>query len=399
MNECAAFLFILIQVIFSMMVELIKFLFVLFVVMLGFTMSFKALFRSNTYGETWLHLFEAMLGELGFFEDFPDDRFDFVATVLFVVYLVVTQIMLLNLLIAILSISHARVQENAEREFKVSKALLIKHYRMVVDKDILPAPFNLVQLIVSGLCMLLAWGGKTYGGTKRVVGQVVFQLVMGPPSIACGAILWIFSVWHAPIVWRSHYHRILKHNPSQITSTRSLTTRYFTICAWCVLGAPLCLLILWLREPMMRIRRVYTATGREPKSSSRTDVDVNDLLRSSPGALSADDLQKYLSDPMSDPEVRQDETKTNTTVEHIKQLRDHFDKKADERFKLLEASINNTQVMVRDHLERKPEEGFKLIMEAFVNETKAVVAAMDRRLDNLVSRAEGAAMNQLAGHS
>lgn len=65
---------------------------------------------------------------------------------LLVVYLVVMTIILLNLLIAVLSTSHAKVQRNAEREFQVSKARQIRHYQLVVEEDLLPAPFNLAQL-------------------------------------------------------------------------------------------------------------------------------------------------------------------------------------------------------------------------------------------------------------
>lgn len=57
--------------------------------------------------------------------------------------------MLLNLLVAMLSTSHAQVQDDAGRELKVSKARTVAHYRWFVDNDLLPAPFNLVQIALS----------------------------------------------------------------------------------------------------------------------------------------------------------------------------------------------------------------------------------------------------------
>lgn len=122
-----------------MAAELRKFGFVMLVVMLGFVMYLYALLRHvNTYGETWLNMFTVILGEVGLFEEFSDDSYSSVATVLLVVYLLVITIMLLSFLIAVLSTAHARVQEKAEEEFKVSTARLIQHYRLAVEEDIPP---------------------------------------------------------------------------------------------------------------------------------------------------------------------------------------------------------------------------------------------------------------------
>lgn len=103
----------------------------------------------ENFGDTLLGFFKAMLGDTDFFDEFSGGRYDTVATILVVAYLFIVTIMLLNLLIAILSTSHARVQEDTDGAFKLSKARLINHYRTVVDEDVLPAPFNVVQLILS----------------------------------------------------------------------------------------------------------------------------------------------------------------------------------------------------------------------------------------------------------
>lgn len=139
------------HIIFLMMREKSRFAVVLLVVILGFTLSFHVLFRTDdTYGRTCLNLFKAMLDVVGS-NDISEDRYEScyssVATVLPVVYRLVTiTIVLLNLLVAILSTSHAQVQEHADQEYKVLKARLIKHYRVVVQDDVLPASFNVVQL-------------------------------------------------------------------------------------------------------------------------------------------------------------------------------------------------------------------------------------------------------------
>ncbi|CAN0107699.1 unnamed protein product, partial [Ectocarpus sp. 6 AP-2014] len=75
-----------------MTTTLLKFGFVMVVVMTGFAMAFHVLFRDfDSFGMTFLGLFRAMLGEVDFFETFAGGRNDSVATMLFVVYrLVVT---------------------------------------------------------------------------------------------------------------------------------------------------------------------------------------------------------------------------------------------------------------------------------------------------------------------
>lgn len=155
-------------VIFLVMREMFRFAIVLLLVMVGFTLSFHALLRTDdTFGTTCLNLFKAMLGEVGFFDEISEDRYESrynsVATVLLVVYLIIITIVLLNLLIAVSSTSQTNVQEHADQEYKVLKARLIKHYRNVVQEDLLPTPFNLLQA-------LLIWPK----GAKQCFGYVVF---------------------------------------------------------------------------------------------------------------------------------------------------------------------------------------------------------------------------------
>lgn len=346
-----------------MTAELVKFLGVMFVLVVGFAMSFYALSGGqDTFGDTCLNLFKGMMGEVGLFDKFSDldDDGDYgsvlssVATLLLVVYLVVITIMLLNLLIAVLSTSHARVEKNAEREFKVSKARLVKHYRMVVERDLLPAPFNLLQVMVSSLCMIKdrSWKRKGHGRANRVVGQAIFGLVMSPVAVAAGTILWVLSGPYCPLAWRRYY---LKHEQRKTTLyAKSMVGWYLFFCAWCLVGAPLYLLAFCLREPLSCIRRLADDTCRNHLSSEATargrnsGTDVHDMLKDAPGGVPASDLQKYIDDPLSDPEVRHDEKNRSTTVEHIKLLRNRLEQRTHE---MLQDEVSALKPMMKDTLD------------------------------------------------
>lgn len=205
---------------------LLQFGAVMLVVMIGFAMALHVLFRDlDSFGETFLGLFKAMLGDTEFFDEFSGGRYDRVATILVVIYLFMVTIMLLNLLVAILSTAHAQVQENTGGTFKVSKARIVDHYRLVVEKDLLPAPFNLVQLVLSLVMVLFAvlhfyviavrndssnhfydtgldfWGRvwerarPRQSIARRVFGRFVFWLVLGPVAVAGGVVLWVLSAF------------------------------------------------------------------------------------------------------------------------------------------------------------------------------------------------------------
>lgn len=154
------------QVIFNMTGKLAQFGAVLLVIMLGFAMSFYIFFREFlTFGNVLHRVFDAMMGTVDVFDDLSEEPYGDVATGLLIVYLTIMAVMLLNLLVAVLATAHAKVEGNAEIEYKVSKARIINFYRRVVDHDILPAPFNLVQLIVSRPFKILH--GCQSSGVKR----------------------------------------------------------------------------------------------------------------------------------------------------------------------------------------------------------------------------------------
>ena len=363
------------QVLFLMMREMFRFAVVLLVVLLGFSMSFHALFRdADTYGRTCLNLFKAMLGEVGLFDEISEspyeNRFKHVATVLLVVYLIIITIVLLNLLIAVLSTSHAKVQEHADQEYRVLKARLIKHYRLAVREDLLPPPFNLVQLPF-----------RWHEGAQRSVGQVLFWLVVGPVAVIGGVLLWVVSAVLLPVP--EGYP--LRVSRSQLCSREGLYSAagYPRFVLMRVLWFPLSLFGWWLTRPLAYFRLFLPRScfglkeeeeGEHARRPHRPRVanNVDEMLKAE-REPSVGALYKFLVDPLSDAEVREDERKRDATVEHVKLLRNRLEETFGREVDTLKKSID-----VRD---------------AQLDNLHKAIIVMSRKLDGLVesiSRREGA---------
>ncbi|CAM9290091.1 unnamed protein product [Scytosiphon promiscuus] len=448
----------MIQVIFSMTGLLVKFGLVMLVVMSGFAISFYSLFRDRqSYGEVWQSLFKAMLGDTEYFDELSGTSYDRVATVLLVVYLIILTIMMLNLLVAVLSTAHAKVDKDADLEYKVTKARLIQHYVRVVKIDRLPPPFNLIQWVVtlpfmvmeccyfrcaraySSLCSsssssppvpsycsssspsnlpsppfdptssVRTNSPKSHCLVKLVrsfFGKTVFWAMMGSIAVCSGSALWAASVMKAPlVVWETSGDKPLYGR----------ITRVLLVIATCTVGAPLWLLIMWVRGGLDGLRKVaclvlgsccgcrgWLRTGegddkvprrRLSKSAARaegagdgttyaswaspataaaaetaaaaaataaaggrtgdaSEKVVASVLQESEGALKASELQLFLDDPMSDPDVRRDEETRTTTVEHIKLLRNRLEATNKENMEELRACLVRTTGDISRQLER-----------------------------------------------
>lgn len=320
--------------------QLVQFGLVMIVVMMGFAMSFFALFDDiGTYPETLLTLFKVMLGDTEFFDELKDeplDRYETVATVLLSLYSVVFTIVLLNLLVAVLSTSHAQVQLNAERELNIARARMVQHYWQIVGADLLPAPFNLVQLVLSS--PFLIFGGcnqnKAHRRAKRAIGQTVFWYIVSPTALTAGILLWVVS---APYSLFAAYREFSKRRqrsarlPLPVASSLSILQRLF----WCLFGGPLCLLALWTFGSYsgrwgVDWRGVCGSTRPSPSSDERgvgSTISVNDVLREAlrQGGVMTDGLHRFRDDPMSDLEMRHDEVNRAATVEHVELLRDRLE--------------------------------------------------------------------------
>eukprot|EP00904_Undaria_pinnatifida_P012808 jgi/Undpi1/8658/HiC_scaffold_25.g11123.m1 len=217
----------MIQVIVSMTGELVKFVTLMLVVMLGFVMAFYSLFPlPGNFGVICLKAFKAMLGETHFFQDVSGDVFDTISTVLLVAYLIILTVMMLNLLVAVLNTAHTKVDKNPDREYKWA--------------------FSCPMFMVDWCCST-----NLRKDTKRFFGRAVFWVIIGPIAVATGWFLWILSV------------------------------------------------------PMM--------------------VTV-----------------RYLDDPMSDPDVRRDEETRDTTVEHVKLLRNRLETTTNEHITDLRSYLVRT---------------------------------------------------------
>ncbi|CAN0446656.1 unnamed protein product, partial [Ascophyllum nodosum] len=184
-----------------MALVLVRFALILLVVILGFAMALFSLLRDAdnstfNFGDILLLLFKTLLGDVEAFEEFndtPGNRYSFAGNLLLVLYLVVMTIMLLNLLIAVLSTAYAKVEMNADKELEVAKVRIVEYYRQIVALDIIPAPFNLVQIFVKLLPFVFmrqpAKRDTICREIGQTVGQVSFWLVLSPVVVIVGTLL------------------------------------------------------------------------------------------------------------------------------------------------------------------------------------------------------------------
>ncbi|CAM9739915.1 unnamed protein product [Ectocarpus sp. 4 AP-2014] len=338
-----------IQVLYGMASELGQFFVVMGVVILGFAMSFFALFR-DVKGETLrgalLDAFQAMLGEVGLFDDFVGEKHDLAATVLLVSYLVVMTIMLLNLLIAVLSTAHGKVEEAVL--IRVSRARVYTHYRWVVATDALPAPFNLAQLVVLLPCQLVdvLFKRNTYPIARRGVGRIVFWLVLGPGAILGGIFVWLVSTPKA----------LFAICRKRSLSIPSRVGRTMLCLLWITLGVPLCLVVSWVTQATrVLFGRTFGLEGA--RSSGPIIHTVDDMLKEVTGVGMAA-LRMHLKNPVTSEKCcvsasAEDRVATvdlqalrdhleDMTKEHIEAAHRRLEKRLDEKLEGFLAKLSAT---------------------------------------------------------
>ena len=376
---------------------LLQFGVILLVVMMGFAMALYPLLRdtvSFTFSAILLLLFKTLLGDVGAFEEFDEsthNRHSTVGRLILTVYLVVMTVMLLNLLIAVLSTRHTKVDVNADKEFKVSRARIIEHYRLAVAFNILPAPFNLWQLVLT-LPFLLKGKSETTAYTKTMeeVGKVSFWLVLSPLFVAGGVLLWVTSSMYN--ICRTT-HSLLSVRIT-LENTAGFLFNDIGLLFWCALGAPLSLLALWLRQSFIfiyngvipsAIRRSQGERGDSNSSVSyghhkKSEANVHGMLEAV--GVGASDLRKYLEDPMCDPKVRPDEVERGTTVKHMKLLRDRLEKKL-EKFNERVDHLDKKFSEHVDHLENKFNERVDQLDKKFSEHVDHLGEELNKRVDHL----------------
>lgn len=408
-----------------MLKELTQFGMVMIIVMLGFAASFHALFRRSddpiSYGKACMYLFEAILGEIGFFDEIAMEENEDVGVALFVLYLVVMSIMLLNLLIAVLSTAHSHVNQNSGLEYKISKARVIQRYVLVVDYDLLPPPFNLVQLIVSlpfGLVGFLSGRGgiKLYQSAMRHIGTALFWIIFCPAVIVAGSLKgllfirmyetikayksenpWVELSWgNLPYIWPGLFRRIVMASPlvTPVYLTLLWLWGTFNWLASLVLpmrgGAGSPTFVQSLDQP-----HHVPSVGFFVEPSYTTErYDVASMLKKSPEGLSVAELQKNLVDPMSDPVVREDEKEQNTRVEHLKLLRDRLENTASsgvqrlgQNMKEVDGRVGELEGVVKALVGKLESFGRKMDWFAQQNESfQEKMASFERKLDETFRR-------------
>lgn len=357
--------------------------------MMGFAMSFYALFRHSctvdafrTYWSTSIALLRAMLGETKLFDDFtvavecceeleePSDELhceDFlmecchnvesehfnglVGKALLAAYNVVMGIILLNLLIAVLSEAYVDVKENIDTESKVSRTLVIRHYMRSVERDMLPSPLNLVQYSVSVLAAVV---GRSTGRrgffrkTEFFAGLALFWFVSGLFAVCAGSVLWLAS-------WPKGVMMFFQRRSTRHMSGVSPAAQVVVLLCGAVM--PLFLVYKWLWASTCGTLWRHLAGGWRNGQENAEYSEILGVMPPRPHddgiiaralkrygktaqgvSLNVQQLREFLENPMKDPVVQRDEETRETTVEHVKLLRDHLTEMVGDRVNGLDAA-------------------------------------------------------------
>ncbi|CAM9217354.1 unnamed protein product [Choristocarpus tenellus] len=173
----------MVPIIFAMIEELLQFAVLLLVVLVGFAITFWALFDPHVsvlfvdyecpanvstnspafyhplqgyYGDFFTSvetMFQAMLGSFDFsafdqYDGCEKTPLSNVGKVLLMIYLVIMAILLLNLLIAVLSTAHSNIYSNVEKEFLHARTMIMTQAGKSVKKGTLPPPLNVITSAV-----------------------------------------------------------------------------------------------------------------------------------------------------------------------------------------------------------------------------------------------------------
>lgn len=139
----------------AMASELMNFLIIYLTCILGFGISFYALFYKvdkvySTSGFTFLTLIQNTLQTFDFDAFLTDSNIvNILGISLLVVFLVLTEVVLLNLLIAKMSSSYEVIKVQSRQEWSFAFAKLVTQYMLLEEHHVfclLPAPFNLVTI-------------------------------------------------------------------------------------------------------------------------------------------------------------------------------------------------------------------------------------------------------------
>ncbi|CAM9221663.1 unnamed protein product, partial [Laminaria digitata] len=390
---------LVVQAITIMIGEILQFALVIGVIMMGFTVAFFAIFSGErSFGDIWLDVFKAMLGEVGVFDEFFDDIYGTVGRFLLVIYLLVMAVMLLNLLIAILSTEHAKIEQGSDIAFRVSKVRIMKLYSRIVDKDSQPPPFNLVQLTLAlpFLAVDRICKTSTHGKVKRMVGGFVFWLVMGPLSVLA---LWGLCVASIPSVVLALWRGTLNN---RFRGTASVYFVFSTCIAvlFRVLCVPVILSALWenagaveyysaAKDLVLSLFRGEGEGAAEISPSAHDEqqqqqhrgesntLSVAELLKRARGGKSVREIWVYLDDLASTADVHGQRTEKNSpaTAEHLNRTRSQLQSSSEKRGQALLVHLQSIDVAVRT--------GVQELGQRVNHRVDALDSRVDERLDRL----------------
>ncbi|CAB1107646.1 unnamed protein product [Ectocarpus sp. CCAP 1310/34] len=220
------------QVIWRMMSHTLRFSAFIAMVMLSFALAFHAVFHTCgehiepqcTFDDDDAFPIRDAFGTFGdsFVTVFTDCRCNLpegarnAGIFLLVVYMVTMTVVLLKLLIAVLSTTHGKVYDNAEKEFHHARACFIYQSARVVSRSRPPPPLNLIKLVCGILLdagtMLWragAWFRRGRSQAKMLkpfstshqrktleggLQRLEFAFTFGVAAVGLSAILWIVSV-------------------------------------------------------------------------------------------------------------------------------------------------------------------------------------------------------------
>lgn len=170
----------------AMFYDLLAFLAVYIVCVLGFGIFFFALFYGNSsfssVPQTMSQMFQYTLANFDFEAfDSTSGMVNALAQVVLAIYLTVTSILLLNLLIARMSNAYQRVDDKAIQEWSFAKTQTVLQYLLLKERHVfcmLPAPFNLISTLTYPFhYAMIDRTGVSIAGT---VSNLVMAYIGGP---------------------------------------------------------------------------------------------------------------------------------------------------------------------------------------------------------------------------
>ena len=133
----------------KMIKDMVMFFCILSVFLLGFSLGITKIYHRidnheyNTISKTSMALFCALFGDFEM-SNFTTDTYyniELFGTIIFINYLIIAVIILINLFIAILSNSYSIIQEDSDKEWKYSRVTLIITYSLYSP---IPSPLNII---------------------------------------------------------------------------------------------------------------------------------------------------------------------------------------------------------------------------------------------------------------